>query len=154
MPKRALIGGKHTTGELIYVGRVNHLDFCLPAKVIPTLKICQSSYKGEEFLATDFELLVADHKKFSWEAASFGNIPPHAVSTGRINGEEVFVGRAVFNCSMVIGRVLESEKGILLPFDGEEHKLEHYEVLVYHSSRESLARRRSTLADIALGGII
>jgi hypothetical protein len=59
-----------------------------------------------------------------------------------LNGEEIFIGRAVFNGSMVVGRVLESEKGIFIPFAGEEHKLEHYEVLVYHSNAE---RRRSSL---------
>jgi hypothetical protein len=55
---------------------------------------------------------------------------------------EIFIGRTVFNGSMVVGRVLESEKGILIPFAGKEHKFEHYEVLVYHSNAE---RRRSSV---------
>lgn len=154
VPKRALMAGKNSSGELIYVSRVKHLDLMLPARYIPEKKCSYTSFKGEEILAKDFDLLTGDHHKFSWEAASFGNIHPHTVSTGKVSGEEAYIGRAVFHCSMVIGRVSESEKCIFLPYNGEEHKAEHYEVLVYHPSHELMARRRSTLADIASGGII
>jgi hypothetical protein len=64
-----------------------------------------------------------------------------------LNGEEIFIGRAVFNGSMIVGRVSESDKCLFIPFSGEEHKLEHYEILVYHSNAE---RRRSSAVEFVM----
>jgi hypothetical protein len=154
--KRTVVGGKHSSGEKVYVGRVKYLDNYLPAKVIvsPESRSCVASHNGAEISFNEFELLLGDSFKFEWVPASFGDVDPHSVSPGNANGEEVFVGRAVFNGSMIIGRVSENDKCLFIPFDGKEHKIEHYEVLVYHSNAE---RRRSTLGDILVynvGGII
>jgi hypothetical protein len=144
IPKRAICAGKHDTGESIYVARAKHLDYYLPAKVIPDKKVCYISWKGEEVSVRDYELITGDHHKFEWMPASNGFIHPHSVSTGTVNGEEVFIGRAVFNGSKMVGRVQESEKCIFLPFDGKEYTLPHYELLVYYSTRE---RRKSSRID-------
>jgi hypothetical protein len=72
VPKRAILGGKHDTSDPIYIARVKHLDHILPAKYIPNLKVCYTSFNGKEIPVQEFELLTGDSHKFTWEPASFG----------------------------------------------------------------------------------
>jgi hypothetical protein len=72
VPKNAIIGGKHDNLDLIYVAKTKHIDYYLPAKYIPDLQVCFTSFDGKEIPVQEFDLLVGDSHKYTWEPASFG----------------------------------------------------------------------------------
>jgi Protein of unknown function (DUF3421) len=76
-------------------------------------------------------VLTGKEKHFSWIPASHGNVVDRAVSTGSENGEALYVGRALFEGSMTIGKVHPSHGCIYIPFNGVEVRLADYEVLIY-----------------------
>lgn len=67
----------------------------------------------------------------AWVKASNGYVPSEAVSAGvQSNGEPLYVGRARVSGSLTIGKILPSHNCIYVPFDGTEHSISDYEVLV------------------------
>lgn len=79
------------------------------------------------------QVLTGDSLCFSWEPSSRGKCAANALSTDTIGDEEIFVGRAPFCNSLTIGRIQASHRCLFIPYDGKEHRLEHYEVLVYRT---------------------
>jgi hypothetical protein len=142
VPKKALQGGVEVDGQEIYVGRVNYMGGYLPAKVIPKNRACYTSFNGQEIFVNEFEMIVGKADKFSWVPASYGEIVPNAVSVGAHNGEEMYVGRAPFNGSMVIGKIHRSHRIFYCPFNGGEHSLQHYEVLVYKDKKDKKKKEK------------
>jgi hypothetical protein len=72
VPKKAIVGGKHDTLDLIYVAKTKHIDYYLPAKYIPDLQVCFTSFNGKEIPVHEFDLLVGESFKYTWEPASLG----------------------------------------------------------------------------------
>lgn len=67
----------------------------------------------------------------TWVEASDGYVPAEAVSAGvQSNGEPLYVGRANICGSLSTGKILPSHNCIYVPFDGTEHSISQYEVLV------------------------
>lgn len=77
------------------------------------------------------QVLTGDSSCFSWEPSSQGKPIANALSTDKIGFEEVFIGRAPFSNSLTIGKIQASNRGLRIPYNGKEHQIEHYEVLVY-----------------------
>lgn len=72
---------------------------------------------------------------FQWVRSGDGHIPPNAVVGGRqSNGETLYVGRAEIGGSLAIGKIHPSHRCIYVPFDGSEHNIHQYEVLISHSA--------------------
>jgi hypothetical protein len=69
---KAIVGGKHDTLDKIYVAKTKHIDYYLPAKYILDLQLCFTSFDGKEIPVEEFDVLVGDSHKYSWEPASFG----------------------------------------------------------------------------------
>lgn len=60
-----------------------------------------------------------------------GHVPSNAVSSGnQSNGEPLYVGRTNHDGSLLVGKVHPSHGCIYVPFNGQEHRHEQYEVLV------------------------
>jgi hypothetical protein len=58
-----------------------------------------------------------------------------AIAGGKqANGEVVYIGRAKYSNSLVIGKVIPSQQVLSIPFGGAEHKLSRYEVLCFDIS--------------------
>lgn len=67
----------------------------------------------------------------TWVQSSSGHVPPEAVSAGaQSNGEPLYVGRAQVGGSLTTGKIHPSHNCIYVPFDGLEHSIPQYEVLV------------------------
>lgn len=68
---------------------------------------------------------------FSWVTSSSGHVPPEAVCAGhQSNGEPLYVGRAHVEGSLTTGKIHPSHNCIYVPFNGAEHNVSEYEVLV------------------------
>ena len=131
LPKDAILAGRDADKSPIYVGRALFSGHRLPAKVIPSKKACYIAFNGLEHSVQDFEVLIGKADKFTWEAASNGKVPENAISSDKVNNEELFIGRAVFEGSITVGKVHPSHSCLYIPFAGKEHSIRHYEVLVY-----------------------
>lgn len=67
----------------------------------------------------------------TWVECSNGYVPSEAVSASvQSNGEPYYVGRARICGSLCTGKILPSHNCIYVPFDGIEHSISQYEVLV------------------------
>lgn len=154
------MGGRDADGSILYVARSLYAGIKLPAKAIPSKRACYVSFDGLEILVERFEVidrtaffrerrkikrkscknakrvgklqvLTGDAACFSWEPSSHGKSAPNALSTDKIGFEEIFVGRAHIFGSLTIGRIQPSHHCLYISHDGREHRIEHYEILVY-----------------------
>ncbi|XP_054931366.1 uncharacterized protein [Dermacentor andersoni] len=131
LPHNAVAGGKDKGDEVTYVGRALHEGNLLPGKVVPSSGICYFGFDGKEPYTKDYQALVSDGASLDWLPGSGGKLPSGAVQGGvSASGEPLYVGRASREGLLVIGAVQPSEKCLLLPFDGKEHRHTNYEVLV------------------------
>ncbi|XP_055632149.1 uncharacterized protein LOC129771995 [Toxorhynchites rutilus septentrionalis] len=127
-PPNMVEGGQDSDGCPIYVGRANHAGDVVPAKVIPQKNAAYIAHGGEEILVESIEVLC--QKELLWDNATGGNIPPDAVVGGStVDGELLYVGRAVHEGSQTIGKVQRSHGCLYIPYGGAEVALQGYEVL-------------------------
>uniref|UniRef100_A0A182NM71 DUF3421 domain-containing protein n=1 Tax=Anopheles dirus TaxID=7168 RepID=A0A182NM71_9DIPT len=127
-PPNMVRAGVDCDGEVIYVGRAFHEGDMVPAKVIPTKNVAFVCHGGEEVLKEDFEVLR--YGAFVWEYASNGAVPETAMRVGQtVEGEPLYMGRAIHNGSQTPGKVHPSHGCCYLPFDGAEVSVTDYEVL-------------------------
>lgn len=66
----------------------------------------------------------------SWVAASGGTVPEGALVGGEDNGNPLYVARAVHEDATIPGKLLADHGVAYIPWGGEEHGKENYEVLV------------------------
>lgn len=77
------------------------------------------------------QVLTGDSSCVSWEPSSQGVSVANAISTDRMGHEEIYIGRAPFSSSLTVGRIQPSHRCLYIPYNGQEHRIDHYEVLVY-----------------------
>lgn len=129
LPANAVIAGNDADGSPIYIGRTYHEGDQLPVKIVPSRQNAYVSYGGQEVHVSNYEVLVGHG--FQWVGSASGHTPDGAVSTGNLaSGEPVFVGRAHFQGSLTPGKVHRSHGCLYIPFGGQEHRIDSYEVLV------------------------
>uniref|UniRef100_A0A182NM72 Uncharacterized protein n=1 Tax=Anopheles dirus TaxID=7168 RepID=A0A182NM72_9DIPT len=123
-----VIAGKDRNGNTIYVGRAPHEGDMLPANVIPARKISYVCYDGQEIAKTDFKVLVSG--EYEWKYNCNGKVPSTALKVGQtFEGESLYMGRAIYNGSMIPGKVHPSHGCCYLPDKGKEVSAIKYEVL-------------------------
>ncbi|XP_026333520.1 uncharacterized protein LOC113240435 [Hyposmocoma kahamanoa] len=129
IPPGALRVGVDADGEEIYAGRAHHEGHIMPAKVIPSKNSCYISFRGEEILKDQFEVLVP--AMFAWQFSSNGEVPPGAVEAGQTaSGEKLYFGRVTHDECTTPGKIHPSHGTCYYPFDGEERSSAEYECLV------------------------
>jgi len=125
----AVYAGNDVDGSAIYVGRAYHEGDQIPAKVIPSRNVAYVPHNGQEIVKHQYELLCGTG--FTWVASAHGHVPEGAVSAGsQGNGEPLYIGRAHFQGSLTPGKVHRSHNCLYIPFNGGEHSITEYEVLV------------------------
>lgn len=129
VPPNAVIAGNDIDGTTIYVGRAYHEGDLIPAKVIPSKQVAYVPHGGLEVAKSEFHILTGIG--FEWVPSANGHVPPDAVVAGnQSNGEPLYVGRAHVGGSLSVGKIHPSHNCIYVPFDGTEHSVHQYEVLV------------------------
>nr|XP_043067382.1 uncharacterized protein LOC108123965 [Drosophila bipectinata] len=128
-PPIAVKGGYDTDGSPHYVGRAYHEGSLLPAKVSPSRGLAHVANYGKEHKKTTFDVLVGEG--YSWVPDNYGHVPATAVIGGKKkNGEILYIGRAMYKNSLVIGKIDQSHGCLYIPFGGKEVAIRQYEVLV------------------------
>ncbi|XP_062540845.1 natterin-4-like [Armigeres subalbatus] len=127
-PANMVRAGVDCDGSVIYAGRAFHEGEMIPAKVIPSKNACFIAYGGEEIPKEDFEVLRQGD--FVWEFAANGVVPEGAVKMGAtVDGEPLYMGRALYSGSQTPGKVHSSHGCLYIPFEGAEISHSEYEVL-------------------------
>lgn len=85
----------------------------------------------------NFEVLY-DTKGLQWVPAK-GGVPPYdALHTYTDkNGLSIFIGRAIFEGSRIIGRISLYDRCLYIPYNGKEIRVNNYEALVYSEPNQS-----------------
>lgn len=131
IPSKAVLGGHDTDGDAIYVGRAKNANEYLPAKIIPAKNVAYVPYHGKAVLVEHIEYLCENEIRCRWLAASNGNTPPNAISTGKtVKGEPLYIGRMEMNGRYLPGKIHPSHECLYYALGGREHKTKEYEVLV------------------------
>ncbi|RWS20953.1 uncharacterized protein B4U80_03761 [Leptotrombidium deliense] len=129
IPDKAVRGGEDVNGESLFVGRVVHEGDTLPGKIVPSQGVCYVSHAGTEHAHKSYQVLVSDYE-LKWKQAEHGNVEKRAIMAGcTVDGQPLFIGRTYHDGSLVIGKVLPSQKTLYFPFAGNEHTADKYEVL-------------------------
>lgn len=130
LPHGAILAGHDQDSSPMYIGRAYFESDLVPAKVIPSKNAVYVAYNGQEHpIHTAYEVLC--NGNIDWVQASFGNIPPNAVSAGNTsNGERLYVGRAHHEGSLTVGKVHPSHGCLYISFGGREVRHDHFEVLI------------------------
>lgn len=129
VPPNAVVAGNDIDGSTIYVGRAFHEGDMIPAKVIPSKQVAYVPFSGSE--VTKYEYQVLCGTGFTWVASSSGHVPAEAVLAGnQSDGEPLYVGRANVGGALTTGKIHPSHNCIYVPFNGIEHSVPTYEVLV------------------------
>ncbi|KFB36478.1 hypothetical protein ZHAS_00003629 [Anopheles sinensis] len=64
VPHGAIVGGRTSNGENLYIGRAYHGDDLLPGKIHPSLKRLYVSAGGREYYYNNYEALVEVRRGF------------------------------------------------------------------------------------------
>ncbi|KAG0443095.1 hypothetical protein HPB47_015296 [Ixodes persulcatus] len=130
IPYHAVPGGEDG-GETIYIGRAVHNGSVIPGKVVPSHKCCYVSDDGAEHSHQEYQALVTESSQFDWIPASDGSLPTGAVQGGSsATGESLYIGRTYHEGTLTIGKIHPSHRCLYIPYGGEEHCYQEYEVLV------------------------
>jgi len=131
VPPNAVAGGSDVNGETIYVGRARDSHDTVPGKIVPSHGVCYIPYAGEERAHRTYEYLVTPaYGSLTWRSSADGAVPPGSVHGGTTSsGEPLYVGRAYYEGSWIIGKVQPSHKVLYVPFDGKEVAISDYDVL-------------------------
>ena len=94
--------------------------------------MCYVAHAGAEHGHRDYQVLTNPNgSNLVWAPASGGEIPLGAIQGGaQSDGQILFIGRAYYNGSMVIGKVHPGHRTLYVSFDGNEVPINDYEVLV------------------------
>lgn len=63
IPPNAVEGGKDSTGETLYIGRVRLDNELVPGKVVPSHECCYIAWDSEENAHPDYEVSCAHSHK-------------------------------------------------------------------------------------------
>ncbi|XP_055918204.1 uncharacterized protein LOC129950333 [Eupeodes corollae] len=129
IPPFAVLGGQDSDGAPIYVGRSYHEGDTLPAKVVPNKHCAYVSWGGREIVKSEFEVLVGENYRFV--NCPTHTIPVDAVRAGNtVDGEPLYIGRCSFEGSETVGKIHPTHRCLYIPYGGEEHRMDCYEVLI------------------------
>ncbi|XP_013098969.2 uncharacterized protein LOC106081509 [Stomoxys calcitrans] len=117
----------------VYVGRAKHFYDLIPASVYESKVYAIVPWGGAAHEETKYEVLAG--LDYGWEACQDGKVPQNAVKAGKTNnGEWLYVGRAEYEGTRMVGKIQPSEKSIYIPYKQLEIKLKNYEALYYKDS--------------------
>lgn len=136
LPDGALIGGHEK--ETLYIIRAPHRGSLTPGKFVPSIGLGFISWGGTANEKITFEVLCGFD--CTWVQTCEDRIPVGAVEGGYSEGrnrEILYVGRVLYNGSLIPGKVQPSHRVCYAPCDDREIGMKKYEILVspYLNSR-------------------
>lgn len=128
LPPGAFIGGFEN--EPLYIARAMHNNSLCPGKYVPSKKCAYVPWGFREHEKRNFEILCGFNA--IWINCKENLLPENAFVAGasEINGEHLYIGRAMVNSNLIVGKVHLLYKTCYLPYEGREVEKFSYEVLV------------------------
>lgn len=123
-PVNTVVGGGEN-GRPLFVCHARYNGSLHPGKVVNGR--CNITYAGKEIAFNRYQILVSN-LHLGWLPASFGSIPPNAISGGFENGHPLMICQAQYAGSMHPGKLVGQACNI--GYDGREITLPYYNVLV------------------------
>ena len=131
--ENAVAGGTDVTGELLFIGRAFHNGEMVPGKIVPSQGCLIISDHSTVIRVTNFEYLVRPKKgELVWVSSSNGQVPSNSIPAGDDGRNSLFIGRAQYGGSLVIGKVHPANQCCFLPYQNQEIVQQLYEVLTYN----------------------
>lgn len=128
VPTNAVQGGFDGSDPL-YVARARHEDDLVPGKLHSTHGVCYIAWGGNEHSYNKYDVLCGGNGE--WISVDNGVLPTNAVPGGMTaDGETLFVGRAMHEGTITIGKVQPSHECCYISYGGREFGYRKYEVLV------------------------
>lgn len=129
---RGILAGVEENGNKVFVGRTFDKDGNLViAKVIPALQSSFYAFNGVEAESDELEILE-NAANCHWVKSDGKLVEDAAV----VNG--FYIGRALFNGNIVVGRVDMKKKELIGSYGGSTFNLPSYDVLIYKSKGENI----------------
>ncbi|OXA50536.1 natterin-3 [Folsomia candida] len=129
-PKDSVRAG-YDSGEKVYVARAHHEGCIIPGKLHNGHSSMYIPYNMAEVPCSDYEVLTGPPAALSWVESSHGVIPPNSVQGGQeADGEIIYIGRAIHNGTVTVGKVHASHGCCYVSYGGEELNFKEYEILV------------------------
>lgn len=134
LPQDAMIGGFES--EPLYIARANHNNSLCPGKFQPFRKKVYVPWGHREHSKEEFEVLCGFDAH--WVSTRSNYIPENAVIAGysEVRQEPLYVGRAMHDGYLLIGKVHTLYSTCYLPYKGHEIQVATYEILVKGDSSQ------------------
>ncbi|XP_038207781.1 uncharacterized protein LOC119829382 [Zerene cesonia] len=128
LPLDAFIGGFE--GNPLYVARAMYAGSLCPGKYVPSLGRAFVAWGGQAHEKRNFQILCGYNAK--WVKCQNNDIPENAfvAGTSEVRNEPLYIGRAMIDGNLVVGKVHMLYKTCYLPYKGEEVEKYEYEILV------------------------
>ncbi|KAL5970981.1 hypothetical protein TSMEX_001288 [Taenia solium] len=120
----------------IFVARGEVNGEKIPGKYVEKYQKCYVPYGGKEHEILSCDILCdtslgCDGNCYKWAADCNGGVPKKAIVAGLANnGAPLFICKAPFEGEVCVGKVHEGHSCAYVPYGGEEHSVDKYEVLV------------------------
>uniref|UniRef100_A0A0K8TPN2 Uncharacterized protein n=1 Tax=Tabanus bromius TaxID=304241 RepID=A0A0K8TPN2_TABBR len=129
----AVIGGRTSDGEPLYIGRANYAGSITPGKVHPSHNCLYIGYGGREVRVDSYEILISDPGP-QWVGVAIGQHLPNAVQAGLdSDGHSIYVARAYHGGDQLVAKYIPGKQAAYVSFDGDEVLVPQIEVLVGHN---------------------
>ena len=130
VPQGALQVGHEADGTPLYAARAYYQGSLQVGKVRPAFGGALIPFGGSEVKVRDYEVLTEQPFARLWAPAQGNDVPSNAMQAGReADGSPLYVAKAHYNGSVQIGKVRRGFGGALIPYGGQEVRVEEYKVL-------------------------
>uniref|UniRef100_A0A1I8M5Y8 Uncharacterized protein n=1 Tax=Musca domestica TaxID=7370 RepID=A0A1I8M5Y8_MUSDO len=128
VPEAAIKVGRASDGDFLYAGRGFWQGSLSLGKVHPSHGCLYIPYGAEEVSLTDYEVLTQPDQ---WISATADSMPEDALEGGcDVDGDPIYVGRVCRHGDLLPAKVIPNKGGAYICWDGEEEKVEDFQVLV------------------------
>ncbi|XP_066259122.1 uncharacterized protein [Euwallacea similis] len=127
VPPNAVVGGKTSDGEDLYIGRVGHDGAWTVGKVQPSHNTCYIPFDGKEVAHKEYEILVS----YRWvDVAPGAMFPAFAIQGGKdVDGSPIYVGQGFHNGDWLPAKVIPNKRAVYVPYGGKEIAVPTFKVL-------------------------
>jgi hypothetical protein len=130
VPQGALQVGREADGSPLYAARAYYQGSLQIGKVRPGFGGALIPFGGSEVKVRDYEVLTEQPFALLWSPARGDAVPSNALQAGReADGAPLYAAKAHYNGSVQPGKVRRGFGGALIPYGGQEVRVEEYKVL-------------------------
>lgn len=137
----AIVGGTTCDGDELHLARGPTDEELTPGKLHIGHEDAYLSYGGDELTFSEYEVLSnVGCVDLEWINACGGAVPIGAIEGGTCNeGQPIYIARAPHEGDIVPGKLVPRCNAAFVPWGGQEHMYEEYEVLCIKAVKPPVA---------------